>query len=291
MRPELIDNEAYFQQLKTRPVVAWPTVLLLLACWVVVIASWYFVLGGQVPLWIGCVVNCIAYYYLFAPVHDGLHRAIARNVRLNDAFTFLAVAAAIPMPVAITCLRMHHMQHHIHCGDAERDPDLAISSKGKNALSWWWIWGIQYFPYYRKYQEQLPPLDFRYLGVQNVLMLTFVFAMLYFFREKAVFLWLVPSLFMVWMIAFIFSYLPHHVHRHLPGQDPMDKYQSTCNRVGLEWLLTPLLQYQNYHLVHHLYPTVPFYRYIKMWNARRSFHASHRPAEVQALSNKPTRAG
>ncbi|HEV3129231.1 MAG TPA: 2Fe-2S iron-sulfur cluster-binding protein, partial [Solirubrobacteraceae bacterium] len=32
-----------------------------------------------------------------------------------------------------------------------------------------------------------------------------------------------------------------------------------------EWLLTPLMLSQNYHLVHHLHPSVPFYRYLKTW--------------------------
>ena len=52
---------------------------------------------------------------------------------------------------------------------------------------------------------------------------------------------------------------------------------------GWEWLLTPLMMYQNYHLVHHLYPTVPFYRYKKAWLAREQFHESHHPAKVRAF--------
>lgn len=36
-------------------------------------------------------------------------------------------------------------------------------------------------------------------------------------------------------------------------------------RVGGENVLTPLFVYQNYHLVHHLHPSIPFYRYIVAW--------------------------
>jgi ring-1,2-phenylacetyl-CoA epoxidase subunit PaaE len=35
--------------------------------------------------------------------------------------------------------------------------------------------------------------------------------------------------------------------------------------VGGEWWATPLFVYQNYHLVHHLHPSVPFYRYVRAW--------------------------
>jgi fatty acid desaturase len=59
--------------------------------------------------------------------------------------------------------------------------------------------------------------------------------------------------------------------------------QATVIRTGWEWLLTPLMMYQNYHLVHHLYPTVPFYRYKKAWLAREQFHESHQPAKVTAF--------
>jgi ring-1,2-phenylacetyl-CoA epoxidase subunit PaaE len=33
----------------------------------------------------------------------------------------------------------------------------------------------------------------------------------------------------------------------------------------MEWLLTPLMLSQNYHLVHHLHPSIPFYRYLTAW--------------------------
>jgi ring-1,2-phenylacetyl-CoA epoxidase subunit PaaE len=33
----------------------------------------------------------------------------------------------------------------------------------------------------------------------------------------------------------------------------------------MEWLFTPLMLSQNYHLVHHLHPSVPFYRYLRTW--------------------------
>jgi fatty acid desaturase len=36
-------------------------------------------------------------------------------------------------------------------------------------------------------------------------------------------------------------------------------------------LLTPVLLFQNYHLIHHLIPTVPFYRYGRIWRAKKDF--------------------
>ena len=47
-----------------------------------------------------------------------------------------------------------------------------------------------------------------------------------------------------------------------------DAYLATTMRIGWEWLLTPLLVYHNYHLIHHLYPTVPFYKMHDVWHLK-----------------------
>jgi fatty acid desaturase len=81
-----------------------------------------------------------------------------------------------------------------------------------------------------------------------------------------------------------FDFLPHYPHQ---AKSPDEKYQSTSNRIGWEWLLTPLFIYQNYHLVHHLYPTAPFYRNLKLWHAKKQFHEAQNPALVDAFSLRP----
>ena len=48
----------------------------------------------------------------------------------------------------------------------------------------------------------------------------------------------------------------------------VDRFMATTMRMGWEWLLTPLLVYQNYHLIHHLYPTVPFYKMHDVWHLK-----------------------
>jgi fatty acid desaturase len=36
-------------------------------------------------------------------------------------------------------------------------------------------------------------------------------------------------------------------------------------RLGFERLLAPLMQWHNYHLIHHLWPTTPSYNHAKVW--------------------------
>jgi len=94
----------------------------------------------------------------------------------------------------------------------------------------------------------------------------------------------IPTRIAKYIIVIAFDFLPHYPHEAYAKEEP---YQCTSNRVGFEWLLTPLLFYQNYHLVHHLYPAIPFYRYLKVWNARKNYHEAQNPAITDAFSLRP----
>ncbi len=74
---------------------------------------------------------------------------------------------------------------------------------------------------------------------------------------------LIPQRIGLTILAWWFDWLPHH---GLADTQRSNRYRATRNRVGAEWLFTPVLLSQNYHLVHHLHPSVPFYRYIRTWH-------------------------
>ena len=56
-------------------------------------------------------------------------------------------------------------------------------------------------------------------------------------------------------LAIAFDFLPRYPHQTRAQDLP---FRATSNRIRLEWLLSPLLLFQNYPLVHHLYQTGPF---------------------------------
>ncbi len=74
--------------------------------------------------------------------------------------------------------------------------------------------------------------------------------------------YLIPARVAMFSLAWWFDWLPHH---GLDETQSENRYRATRNRVGMEWLFTPLMLSQNYHLVHHLHPSIPFYRYLKTW--------------------------
>lgn len=74
--------------------------------------------------------------------------------------------------------------------------------------------------------------------------------------------WFIPSRLIQLVLGFSFFWLPHVPHD--VTQEENFTRASTI-REGHEWLLAPLLQCQHVHLIHHLYPTTPFYNNDRVW--------------------------
>lgn len=282
-----INDEAYFQTLRSKPLVAWPTVLLMLASHAGIGYSWYGVLTGTLPVWAGCVISCISFYGLFTPSHDGMHRSMSRVGWLNELLLCITVQPAVPLSSG-HALRVMHMQHHKHLNDPVMDPDHAPAHSIKGALWSWFWWDFGYARYYLAHQDDIHPSNYRRIAWDLWAPYAAIIPLAWFFPWEMLFLWFIPSRFMAWMICATFMYLPHWPHEVTDKQDP---YQATTIRKGWEWLLSPLLVYQNYHLMHHLYPTIPFYRYRKAWLARLDRHMSHKPAIVPAFGMQRETSG
>ena len=88
-------------------------------------------------------------------------------------------------------------------------------------------------------------------------------------------LYFLPIRLSILWLGWAFDYLPHH---ELTARPQDDKFRTTRNRIGMERLITPLLLYQNYHLVHHLHPVVPFYKYIAVWRRNEDEYLLRDPA-------------
>lgn len=279
------DNMELFNALKKRPYIAWPTVFLLLACHTVIFSSWALVLMDKMPLWAGCVANSIAMYFLFSPIHDAIHHAMSTNDKINQFFVYLILLPIVPFSDG-QMLRVGHMMHHRFANEPEKDPDHFTMTAPLPALWIWFFWDFNYLIYYLRNKEMFAKMYVGHPLRDTIMVWTIAFAVGWFYPMEVIFLWLIPSRMMAWSIALVFMYLPHYPHDIAHNDQP---YQATHMRRGLDWLLTPLMAWQNYHLVHHLYPTVPFYRYRRLWNARQAFHESHNPSTVDALALEPDR--
>lgn len=245
------------------PEIATPTLLLTLGCLSLWSANLAAAMLGLVPLWLTALLGGVASFICFTPMHDASHKSITRTSWPNELIGRLcAITLVGPFPA----FRYLHLAHHRHTNEDHEDPDL-WSGRGP-----WFLlplrWLTQDLHYYAFYFMRIKERPIRESGEIVATLTTYgviiaaLFALGY--GELAVAAWLIPGRIGLTLLAFSFDYLPHRPHA-IPAKE--DRFKATVVRPV--WWMTPVLLYQNYHLIHHLYPGVPFYRYASVWRDRR----------------------
>ena len=270
------------------PLVAVPTLGLLISGLALWIASSALYVSGNLSWAITIPVNAVASYLLFTVAHDAGHHSASRVKWLNDlmgrfATPLFALHAAFPV------WRFIHMQHHRFTNhDDGEDPDhyTMRGAAWQRPLRWLTI-DYQYVAFYlpklrqRPGREQIEGIAFLLLGIAVPVALIAT--------GNAV-TWLVilfvPSRLAILFLAWAFDYLPHNGLHHRPSED---RLKTTRNRVGMERVMSPVLLYQNYHLVHHLHPIVPFYRYLAVWRRNEPKYLEGEPA-LSTVRGRPITA-
>ncbi|MDX2426185.1 MAG: fatty acid desaturase [Cycloclasticus sp.] len=255
-------SEEYFRTLIKAPTLAIPTTLMFIAVMTSMGAVWYYALEGSLPLWQGAIINGFLSYCLFSVIHDSSHRSLSSNNFLNEGIGGVALFFLFPY-APMVLLRWVHNKHHIHA-NGPLDPDLF-----EHQSPWWQVpfrWSCfdgYYIYYFFKYGGKVMKKHASYLIVYYSLLVIGIVAVVYTgYSYEVLMLWFVPTRISLFLIAVVFVILPHQPATVSQEEDP---YMATTMRMGWEWLLTPLLVYQNYHLIHHLYPEIPFYKMHKVW--------------------------
>lgn len=265
-----------------RPVIAWPTLLLGLAAATLWLGSSAAALAGHLGTGWAIALNALAAFWAFTVLHDASHNAISQYRWLNDWAGRLAMLPLSPAPI-FKAFRFIHMQHHRFTNQGGAlDPDDWCGGGRTWTLPFRWATlDLRYYVYYLPKLKQRPQAERRETMVAALVGVVLVGIPVAAGYGMAVLLyWLIPARIAVGLLGFAFDFLPHHPYKVSAQENP---WQATNNRVGMEWLLTPLLLYQNYHLVHHLYPRAPFYRYLRLWRAAEQQHLAQQPYLVSPL--------
>lgn len=243
------------------PIENWnPTLLMFLASLAIagtsVLSYWLWGLPG----WACFVLNTFALHMLGTVVHDACHGVGHRNRILNAIMGHISgFLLATTFPVFTRA----HMQHHAHVNDPDNDPDHYVSTGGP----------LLFIPVRFFYHEVF--FAKRRLWIKNELfewLLTrFLLGSIVFwaiqrdgFDPAGAFsfimtYWLLPAMVIGWALGLFFDYLPHRPF----GE--RDRWRNA--RVYGGSLMNILILGQNYHLIHHLWPTIPWYRYQPAYRA------------------------
>ncbi len=274
-------NDMDMLKLKQAPLVAWPTLLLFLVCmaglsWVSALA-----LEGSLYLWQASVLNGVLVYFVFSVVHDSAHYAISKVRWFNNFFGHVGMMFFGPL-APLDFARWIHNQHHMHTNDPRKDPDHFAHKFDWLTPLRWTNFDYYYTSFFLKQAGDVRQRFGSRLVIQVVLIMLILGASFYHgYLLEVVALWLIPTRISSALFIIMFVFLPHVPFIATAREN---KYQASSNRIGWEWILTPLMTFQNYHLVHHLYPGAPFYRMKQLWNARLESHLAKGPLLIEALS-------
>ncbi|SPP92950.1 fatty acid desaturase family protein [Bradyrhizobium vignae] len=266
------EKQAELYRLTNPPKVAWPTVAVLVYVVFGVIAVDVAAIRGLIPLWVGTLLNVATMYPFFHVMHDSMHRAASSNVKLNDWIGRIVLVATGSLGTLET-IRYSHMMHHRFTNDPQ-DPDHYFHG------SWWTLPFRWMTPDLRYSWYNLRSSDPRAQKVMKdslpyTIAVLSIFAGIFYlgYGWEWFMLFLLPQRLMLGLMSFVFLWLPHLdgdekgelSHIKPAASTSHNLTAGTTIRLGFEKLLAPLMQWHNYHLIHHLWPTTPSYNHAKVW--------------------------
>ena len=245
---------------------AWPSLTLLAVALVLFAAGAGGGAIGAVPLPAALALVMIAEYLAFTVMHEAAHGLIGRRRRVLNQI--VGELSATLFAAQFTGFRQVHGKHHRYACDPERDPH-GFSGRGR-----WWqlpfrLLAIDVF--FKRHYDPNAPLPRREAHISNVSLVVVWSAIglaLYSgFWAELLFLWLVPAK-LVQAVNFIaFDYLPHQRPYGVP--ESVDARETTVAVSGGRLLEALMLGHAS-HLVHHFFPTVPWYRLDRSYRLTRA---------------------
>ena len=208
------------------------------------------------PAWCVFFMNVLSLHLSGTVIHDASHNSAHRNRVINAC---LGHGSALILGFSFPVFTRVHLQHHAHVNDPENDPDHFVSTGGPL-----WLIAARFFYheiyfFKRRLWRNWELLEW-FLGRLAVGLLVFT-AWQFDFLGYIFNFWFSPALVVGIALGLFFDYLPHR---------PFEERNRWKNaRVYPGAVLNFLIMGQNYHLVHHLWPSVPWYKYKPTYEVMR----------------------
>lgn len=202
----------------------------------------------QWPHWLCFCANTLALHIAGTVIHDACHQSAHSNRIIN---AILGHGSALMLVFAFPVFTRVHLQHHAHVNDPENDPDHYVSTGGPL-----WLLPVRFlyhevFFFKRQLWRKSELLEW-FLSRLFVVAI-FSISIQYHFLGYVLNFWFIPSAVVGLALGLFFDYLPHRPHQE------RDRWMNA--RVYANPVLNILIMGQNYHLIHHLWPSIPWYNY------------------------------
>jgi beta-carotene hydroxylase len=253
---------------------------------------------GVLPMAVGFAINSLISYAFYTVHHDATHKNISgRYPKWRWLDMICGNVAGFALQLDFRAYAGNHLRHHAHTNTAA-DPDLGVKGPlWQLPLKWafatvlfvigalprgdWLVarllgrFGIR-LPAPSSPREEADRKRLRRFVQFGLILLLAATAFGAFW--PAFLLWWLPSRVGILILMVFFQWLPHFPF------DRTDRFGATrvTRFPGSTWLL---LQ-QDRHLIHHLYPSIPWYRYRAAYRELRPLLEA-RGAIIQGIETSP----
>lgn len=260
--------------------IAWPTIFLIfgvvLAWSTAVIAHAAEILSTPSA----ALLSFGACYLALTPAHEAAHGNITgkRYIWIDGAVGWIAMFILLG---PFTPFRELHLRHHTHTNHPDKDPDMWIAGRRLGLLfrfltilpRYYWCYSFPPHGVRSKLaQTRLHAVGF--FLAYSLLVAAMLMAGLLF---TVIFVMIIPAWLALSVLAVVFDWLPHHPHR------TKERYRNA--RVIPSEVLDKLLLGQNFHLVHHVWPSVPWYRYGPLFRSQEAHLRSKGAIVVERMAD------
>ncbi|MDO8290123.1 MAG: fatty acid desaturase [Parvibaculum sp.] len=234
----------------------------------VIAASTYAGLVDAVPLWAAFLTNVYFMFFIFATMHEASHGNIGhgKSAWLNSVLGW--ICGHVNM-VPYRGWGDLHVWHHSHVNNGAMDPDEWV--KGYNPLNVVFRAATipqHYLYFYAKSRAYAKVRGgyFAYFWIVMTWVITlsigaYVWATTG--NYKLLVLWPLAGYMNIFIMGMMFVWFPHFPRA---GQGRTDNSTTYVFHGLTGALMRPFDLWQSYHLVHHAFPRVPFYRQGKLFS-------------------------
>jgi len=261
MKPIDLANETNYSSMwqASVPDIAWGTISMFLGIILAYVLIIPFALSGDISLPIATLLCSYLAFASFTVTHDAGHGSIIKmGSALKPLEGVIGWAASIPMLIMpFRIFQKIHDRHHAFTNDPERDPDYIGEPKSWYSL----LLSLYYTPFGYHVQSvtklrHIKTISDTYRSSIVYLLVVYVPLValsLNGYALEVLCLAIIPIVIAIFFLIMFFDYVPHHPHKSL------DRYHNT--RIYGGRFLNILILGQNYHLIHHMYPRLPWYKY------------------------------
>lgn len=200
------------------------------------------------PHWCCFTTNVLALHIAGTVIHDACHQSAHRHRIIN---AILGHGSALMLAFSFPVFTRVHLQHHAHVNDPDNDPDYVVSTAGPLWLINARFFYHEVFFFKRRLWRNYELLEW-FIG-RLIVVAIFWVSIQYHFLGYVLNFWFIPSAIVGLALGLFFDYFPHRPHQ------TRDRWKNA--RVYPSRILNLLIMGQNYHLIHHLWPSIPWYNY------------------------------